>query len=345
MLAKRKPPPGVAAALDAARIRKPPWLETAIPLPATRSRKPPGLGEADALVCDACGATSRSLRLIEEPRPRVLVTREDISAAGFDDFRQAEVAGGSGDPLVAPTGSGIRIPLQPLVNVAYRVLLAVVDLDDGDAIVGIRQGAEIGAIAGGGVEGAPLAPMYPVVRPVVTYNWAFVDSRWVWTLTRQPLPTASIRRGPLDQDSFSFEDSTSSALVYATATIPAPAGAALPGYLGLTAYTPPALRGTPKMVLRDIRYPWDGANSEENVYFRVERPERWRLYCDVMQTNPVTRNAPTLGTNTNTLATSMPPEEMFLQFCQGLSTSFAVLPVVWRVHGRVIVERSRRIGK
>lgn len=332
--------PNLVGPSGAIPVRFPKRLPGPLEAPAVtagRMRKPPGLGDM-AVECPSCGATTGP-RLVEPPCTEVVpgpYIRDQVMAAGYNEFFQ-------GFPL-PPASTGIRIPLLPLTNTFYRVLCARLDLDDGDAITGIRQGIDIGAIAGTAVEGFPIAPMYPIVRPVVSPNWTFVDAMWRWVLTREPMsaPQRIPATGPLDQDSFVFEDSSSPALVYATAAIPVFAGAALPTYTGLTAYTPPALRGKVKAEIREIRWPVDQSTPEGNLFFRVERPERWRLYCDVMQTNPTTRNTPTLGGATNTLASALPAEELFLQFCQNISTSLASLPIVWRVHGGIVYERARR---
>jgi hypothetical protein len=272
--------------------------------------------------------------------PRWHDERNELTAAGFDDFRQLAVSGSADDPIAMPARTGLRVPPKA-VGQAYRFLLAAADLDVGDTLVGLRQGLEIGAMIGNvGDGGAILPPIYPLVRPVVTYNFRFVDGAQIWTLTSEPLAPFVRQPGPWDQDSFVFRDAGSSALVYATASFPALP--LLPGYLGLSAYTPPAMLGTKVIVARDIRWPFDESQSNQELWQPVDRPTRYRLYCDVLQTNPLTRNSPNLGGGTDVRqVTGLTPETEFVQYVQSLS-NVQMLPVVWAVHGRLVWNRRRR---
>jgi hypothetical protein len=181
--------------------------------------------------------------------------------------------------------------------------------------------------------------MYPLVRPVVTYNWRFVDAAWVWTLTREPLSSFMRKIGPFDQDSFMFQDSSSAALLYAFATFPP--FPIFPGYLGMTSYTPPALKGSKVLVAQDIRWPFDSPQTNEELWIPVRRPERWRLYCDVVQTDPVNRNSIATTPTDVRQVEGLPPEEEFLAWLSGAS-KVAVGAQVWRVHGRLITQKSQR---
>jgi hypothetical protein len=295
-------------------------------------------GHGDAH-CTACGAVNRlkPARHVHE----LTRDRQEVTARGFDDFKQGAIAGGSADPLAGPYSTGIRIPPAPL-DVAYRVLCGVAELDAGDMIVGIRQGIEIGAILGEVDDsGNPIAPMWPEIRPVTTYNWRFIDSAWAWTLTREPLSRFPYRSGPNDRDTFAFRDCSGSALVYETAAFPAVP--IYPGYIGLDGYTPPAMRGQKVLTAYDLRWPFDSDQSNEELWIPVHRPERWRLYCDVLQTNPGTRNDPPNwgGTDVRQIQ-GIVPEDEFLSFCLNAVDDLAAGPFVWRAHGRLIVERIKR---
>lgn len=287
----------------------------------------------------ASGACNDDVRALAAPCWKH--DRRQVTAAGFDDFRQLAVGGTINDPLAAPVSTGLRVP-PALVGAAYRFLLCVADLEEGDTIVGIRQGMEIGAMIAMVGDSGILPPIYPLVRPVTTYNWRFVDGGQVWTLTSEPKAPPYRTTGPFDQESFSWRDAGASALVYASAAFPG--SPLLPGYLGLTAYTPPAMQGHKVLTARDLRWPFDSPQADEELWIPVDRPTRFRLYCDVLQTDPVMRNHPTLGTDTNVRQiTGNVPEEEFVQYVQGLPT-VAMGVNAWRVHGRIIWD-TRRLAK
>lgn len=233
-------------------------------------------------------------------------TRQETISTGFDDFLQL-----SGKP---PYSTGLRVP--PLVGPVYRFLACVAELGFGDELVGLRQFQSIAQyISFGGPVQPPPPPFYPEWRPVVTAGWRFVDTApATWTLTAEPLAPFVRPAGPFDQDSFILRDTTGPALVYETAAFPVLP--LLPGYLGLSAYTPPAMRGKIVAVLRDIRFP-----QQQNEFFALRipvlRPMRFRLYVDTEQTDPGSRLAPdlpgSLSTNQLFFVTGMVPEERFLQ--------------------------------
>ncbi|MGH2998476.1 MAG: hypothetical protein ACRDNM_04170 [Gaiellaceae bacterium] len=237
---------------------------------------------------------------------RTLPTRQEVISVGFDDFLEL-----TGTP---PFSTGLRVP--PFVGPTYRFLACTADLNFGDEVVGLRQFAEIAAYILEGGEVPPPAPVYPEKRPIVTSGWHFVDTApMTWTVTFEPLANFVRRRGPFDQTSFILRETTGPALVYETAAFPA--FPLLPGYLGLSAYTPPAMRGIKQYSLRDIRFP-----IQQNEVFAIRRPittpTRVRVYVDVQQTNPATRNAPDFSTSLSAqqlffVAGGMVPEEQFLQ--------------------------------
>jgi hypothetical protein len=232
-------------------------------------------------------------------------SREESISVGFDDFLQL-----TGAP---PFSTGLRVP--PLVGPTYRFLAAMADLTRGDELVGLRQFAEIASYQVSGGEAPAPAPVFPEKRPIVTPGWHFPDTAPItWTLTTEPLANFVRTAGPFDQVSFLLRDTTGPALVYATAAFPA--FPLLPGYLGLSAYTPPVMQGIRQYVWKDIRYP-----EQQNEFFAIRRPIEWptrvRVYVDVQQTNPATRFIPDFATGLTAselfFVTGMVPEERFLQ--------------------------------
>jgi hypothetical protein len=234
----------------------------------------------------------------------VAVRRETITT-GFDDFLEL-----LGDP---PFSTGLRVP--PLVGPLYRFLACVADLSYGDTVVGLRQFASIAAYLPQTGVGPPPAPVYPEWRPIVTPGWRFSDTApLTWIVTLEPLFNFHRVTGPFDQDSFILRDTTGPALVYETAAFPVLP--LLPGYLGLSAYTPPPIRGHKVALLRDIRFPQQ-QNEFHALRLPMRSPTRVRVYVEAEQTNPETR----LATDLTTLLTpaqlsfvgGMVPEEQFLQ--------------------------------
>lgn len=247
--------------------------------------------------------------------------RIEVAAAGFDDFL-ANV----GDQDGQSVSTGILLP--ELAGVRYRVLCASADLDAGDFVEGYGQWLELAAPFkddGGNTT-------YKWKRPVVTPGWrGFPDGEHSWTLTTEPNPGPNYPYGPFDSDTFSFEDSGSSALVYETAGFPGKPIA--PGYLGINAYTPPAYRGSQAMTIRDLRYPWQARNFGK-LRIPIERPTRVRLYCDVLQTDPSKRTIPTLTATIYTGA-GLVPEDSFVQ-------AFKNSAIYHSAGGYLIVRRAPR---
>jgi hypothetical protein len=226
--------------------------------------------------------------------------RLEACSVGFDDFVQL-----TGGP---PVATGLRVP--PLVGPTYRFLAATVDLTVGDTVVGLRQFASIASypVLAGGV--------YPEWRPIVTPGWRFIDCQpLTWSVTFEPLVNFVRRRGAFDQESFISRDTSGPALVYETAAFPA--FPLLPGYLGLSAYTPPAMRGHKQYELKDVRFP-----QRQNEFFAlrwpVSSPTRVRVYVDAQQSNPATRRKPNFGVSLPAADLffapgAIVPEELFLQ--------------------------------
>lgn len=234
-------------------------------------------------------------------------TRQEVISVGFDDL--LELAGPD------PYSTGLRVP--PLVGVPfYRFLACVADLAEGDEVIGLRQFAEIAQydLESGG--SPPPAPVYAERRPIVTSGWHFADTApMVWTITFERLQNFYRRTGPFDQTSFLQYDTTGPALVYETAAFPA--FPTLPGYLGLSAYSPPAMRGIVQYELKDVRFP-----IQQNDFFAIRRPilgpMRVRVYVDVQQTDPGSRFVPAYATSLSAqqlffVSGGMTPEEQFLQ--------------------------------
>lgn len=234
-------------------------------------------------------------------------TRQEAISVGFDDL--LELTGPD------PYATGLRVP--PLVVAPfYRFLACVVDLAAGDEVIGLRQFANIAQFDLTSGESPPPAPVYAEKRPVVTSGWHFADTAPpVWSVTFERLANFYRRVGPFDQTSFLQYDTTGPALVYDSAAFPA--FPALPGYLGLSEYTPPAMRGIVQYELKDIRFP-----IQDNDFFAIRRPiagpMRVRVYVDVQQTDPDTRFVPDYATGLSAqqlffVGGGMTPEEQFLQ--------------------------------
>lgn len=254
-------------------------------------------------------------------RTRVL----PIDTVGFDDC----VQGVGGDVDGNPVNTGVLLPSMP--GVWYRVLLATADLNTGDSLIGYYQGLSLLAEIVTGEETS--ARTYIEERWIESNTWRYADGGGVWTITRDRLQAVTYAPGPLDQESFVFSDCDTCGLLYQTATIPPLDGSTkYPGYLGLTAYTPPGLQGSAVLVERGIREPMQRSRVKPLVV-PVDAPTRFRFYVDVRQTNPSTRGTPTLGDDASTYAvTGLPPEESFQQLF--LSTSR-----YGRAYGALIVKR------
>ena len=250
--------------------------------------------------------------------------REEIATAGFNPFRQLNP-----DAFGQPADTGILLPTTAL---SYLVLAAVADLDAGDAVIGFRQYLDLVSYVGTASDETVGPPWYPLRQPVIDPLWHFIDGGDTWILTREPKrPTARLQ-GPLDMDTFLFRDTDSSALVYETATLGVPVlGPLMPGYLSLVTYTPPVIKGTKVLSIRDRRYPWTN-QTMDRLKFEAEAPERWRLYVQVTQSNPATRNQPSFGEPTGNY--QLPPEEGFPQ------QSYAADAVYGWVAGCLVIERG-----
>ena len=216
--------------------------------------------------------------------------RHEYSSTGFDDFLGLV----GGDPSGTPEGGGIRIPQLALAGTWYRCLLSVVDLAAGDWLVGFGQHLELWGLVPSNTDTPTDPPIYPircVVGDIAGGDpfWHAIDGNTVWTLTVEPNPPPGHATDPAECRSFAFQDASTPALVYETATL------AVPGnYLSLTAYTAPGLRGKPLLTLRSIENNW-WMRSQHTIRWRAPGSTRVRLYCDVLQTDPATRFNPSLS--------------------------------------------------
>lgn len=252
--------------------------------------------------------------------------RDVLEAAsfGFDDYLQTL----GSDPTLSAASVGLRVPALP--GVWYLFLGARADLDPGDAIVGFRQLATIAQAVSATPETPTLAPLQPFERQIEAPQWHPPDGFISWHLTVQPLAQAGARRaGPLDQESFVLEDSSTPALVYETATIPPLPPA--PGYLGLSAYTPPMMRGVSILTLRDLRGDtW--RHDPAPMRFTIDRPTAVRFYIAVRQTDPT---APRIAlAPAEFLIEGLEPEDNFAQAFPRFQ--------YWRVGVSLLIERARK---
>lgn len=247
---------------------------------------------------------------------------QDVASFGFDDFLQ--IVGG--DPALGSSAVGLRVPA--LAGVRYLFLGARADLDEGDSIVGYAQLATLG-FARSGTEDPAAAPLQPFEQAIEAPWWHPTDGFISWHLTFEPLTQGNDARSDLlDQDSFRFEDSSTPALLFETAHFPA--SPAAPGYLGLDAYAPPAMRGVSQLTLRDVRAPW---HKPCPMRITIDRPTCVRFYIDVLQTDPSTRFDVAIPP-TDFVITGLTREDNFLQLFTDAQ--------YWRVGVRLLIERAAR---
>lgn len=250
----------------------------------------------------------------------------EATSFGFDEYLQ----GFGSDPSLTPASVGLRVPA--LAGVWYLFLGARADLDPGDAIVSYRQLATIAQLKNNTPDTPLLAPLIPVERHIEAPQWHPPDGFISWHLTTQPKAQAGPwRGGPLDQESFMFEDSSTPALLYQTATIPALPPA--PGYLGLNAYTPPAMRGVSILTLRDLRAPW---HRPARMRYVIDRPTVVRFYIAVFQTNPDAREEIEITPSDFTIE-GLEREDNFVQALVDYQ--------YWRVGVSLGIERARHRKK
>jgi hypothetical protein len=243
--------------------------------------------------------------------------RHELVTRGFDDFLALMGPAPSISGIVnTPTSLGVKIPTLPSSSIAgapYVVLAGACDLDKGERLVGFAQWLSIAAFFGSGDAGN-MPPFYYRERPVVTPSHRFQDvPPPTWLVHIQAKSPGRTNVGPLDQASFAQSDSDTASMLYKTATIPVLPLA--PGYLGLTAYVPPALIGTPWYACNSLHYPF---NQSDFFALRYVAPGtvRVRVYVLVWQTNPASRTdtVPGLSASQDEYASeSFAPEDAFVQ--------------------------------
>lgn len=248
--------------------------------------------------------------------------RHELVTTGFDDFLQ--LLGPPKAPNATPTSVGIKIPTLPSSTNSgkpYLALCAVCDLDKGERFVGFAQYLTIATILGSEPSApdgpAPAAPAPPIPpfryreRDVVTPGWRFEDvPPPAWFVTVESLGPKRLD-GPLDQASFSLEDSGTPAMVYSVGTT-FPAVPTVPGYLGLNFYVPPQMLGTSWYACRDMHYPM--RQSEFCAMRFVARGSmRVRVYAQVTQTDPTVRTDVFPFANEDMAAAALCPEDAWLE--------------------------------
>ena len=263
--------------------------------------------------------------------------RHEVASAGLDDF--LATLGGHGTGLRVPAavaGTGEGAPLFP----PYLFLLAVADLVPGDALAGVAQIATVAAPQSSSAQDG--APFYPFEREITSPLWHPPDGFIEWILTADRTPPSSTKTGPLDQDTFIFEDCETPCLLYETAHFPAVPTA--PGYLGLDGYTPPGIRGESILTVRDLRYPWTDRNTLRSLLYPAHTNTRLRLYARVQQTSAITR----IGIPINGQSPiffqypgAFGPEDQLLAASQGGALAEDTFQY-WRVGGRLILDRANR---
>jgi hypothetical protein len=265
--------------------------------------------------------------------------RHEFGSAGLDDFLQT---------LGDGHGTGLRIPAaavgsQSGLPIDYLFLLHAVDLLPGDELRGVAQLLTVAAPQAT----TPAPPAEPVTYPfenvVRTSTWHAPDSYQQWILTYENTPpTGAQRNGPLDSDSFVFEDCQSPALVYETAHFPAVPPA--PGYLGLDDYTPPAVKGSIVLVVRDLRWPWTDDQSFPSLRIAVHTNTRFRFYLRIRQTSAATRPLlPIDATAWAKFPDCFAPEDGMLVASQTLlgADTFQY----WRCAGRILYQSGKYVRR
>lgn len=277
----------------------------------------------------------------------------EVSASGIDEALQGLTSSPSATAF--PTTAGLRVPpvlqgngegafpLQP----RYLFCLATLSLDHG-RLLGIRQGLTIGLNAQ--VTNPPVRPME---MEVTTPTFHFVDGNVSWHLVQEKAQPMPVQAPTSDSANWIHSQSQGPALLYDTATFAAgtfnpTTGAPFFYTVGLKAYSPPQVIGNWTDLcglgnFSDIRFPHRSSRSWAAL--DVEFENRVSLYASVLQTNPVTRLAPSAypgAGNPQANFTSASPEEGFIAAWQGLNgPSFEPTimgPAYYRIFGSLIVE-------
>lgn len=265
--------------------------------------------------------------------------RFEITSRGIDDSLQ----GRSGDPYGGTSWTGLRVPA--FVNspsTRYLFQLAMFQLSEGARarIVGMRQGYSLGFRQ---------ANTRAVEQWVEDPLFKLPDGNISWHLRKMPIGFPFLPRPgtfspaigfPSPLQSFQFEVSDTSALLYQAAAFGAPTGF----YTSLSSYTPPN-RGMPwgepiggdLGTFFDLKSKWQSGNDWTALDVPVEGPCNIAFYCSVLQTNPATR--PPLLPPVDAVS----PPNTVLNFSSGLSPEEQFLlnfPTanIWRVAGSLVIE-------
>ena len=259
--------------------------------------------------------------------------RHEVASSGLDDFF-ANLTGHN---------TGLRIPSQAVGAVShlpidYLFLLHAVDVAPGDELVGL--GCFLSIAAPQTIVGT--TALYPFERQVESVLWKFPDTFYEFILTEDKVPPSGGASGAFDSDSFRFEDSQTPALVYESVHFPALPPA--PGYLGLDDYTPPGVRGSVVLTVRDLRYPWTDLQSFPSVILTPNRNTRFRFYLRIRQTNPATRpKLPIDATAWAKFPDVFAPEDGYLVASQGGVILAADTLQWWRCAGRIVYQSGKAL--
>jgi len=260
--------------------------------------------------------------------------RHEVASAGLDDFF-ANLTG---------QNTGLRIPAAAVgavsgVPLDYLFLLHSVDVAPGDALVGLAQFLSIAAPQTISESSA----LYPFEREVTSVLWKFPDTFYEFILTEDKVKPSGQASGPFDSDSFVFEDSQTPALLYETVHFPAVPPA--PGYLGLDDYSPPGVRGSPVLTVRDLRWPWTDLQSFPSLFLAPNANTRFRFYLRIRQTNPATRfHLPIDATAWSKFPGVFAPEDGYLAASQGAGSVLGSDTLQWwRCAGRILTQSGKEL--
>jgi hypothetical protein len=274
--------------------------------------------------------------------------RIEIGTTGVDEALQ----GVTSDPFASSANStytGLRIPAAfsgdgPTSQPRYLFNLASLTFTGGVKLLGIRQLLTLGVDAN---EGTP--PEWPTEMWVKTPTFRFVDGNVCWMLVREMNPQRTQSKPITDTQNWVKGQSDSPAMLYQTFTNTnvTPSGAPVQYSQGLTAYSPPPFQGLAQQFegvaglgnFHDLRFPWDSARAWEAFGpdgVDLEGNGRLTLYASVQQTNPATRNAPTLLPTS--LSSNACPEECFIKDFTTTVASVQLGPNYWRIGGSLLVE-------
>lgn len=303
----------------------------------------PGLGAGTS--AGATDGTTDEVDPREQPRvvgqtPHERMIRAESATAGIDEVFQTVGA----DPYGRQADVGLRVPALVLPGTTrYLFLLSLFSVARGKTarLRGYRQLVKLGANAGTGepvnyrpVEFNVTDPQFH--PPGGNISWHLQD---LGVKGANGIPGIDPKQAPPipELDNFAWRMSTSPALLFETATIPA--GNAY--YISMTAYTPPN-GGLPYGVglldggfstFYDLRTPWQASQAWHSLDVELVGPRTVALFASVKQTNPSeTPNyaLPEINGGATGYGSGISPEEAFL-------VNFP-LANYWRVGGSLVVD-------